>query len=222
VSLLLRRWLNQWELKARRHAIQNVMYYVVMGMAVVFALDFFGLRVSGYLLLSRHLVAQGQIWRLISFIFMPPSNSLIWVFFSLYFYWMIGTTLENQWGSFRFDIFYGVGILSAWLAALCTGSATNVYLNLSLFFAFAAMYPDFQVMLFFILPVKMKWLALLNLVIYVYTFIVGDISIRISILFSLVNVILFFGGDFLTMARTEIAILRRRYNFRKNYRSGRR
>jgi len=194
------------------------MYYIVGGMAVVFLLDLIGFNASSLFYLHMGLVARGQVWRLITFIFLPPSTSLLWIIFSLYFYWMIGDALETQWGSFRFNLFYLIGIIGAILGALITGSASNMYLNLSLFLAFAAMFPNFQILIFFILPVKMKWLALADLVLYVYMFITGTWPTRVAILFSLLNVALFFGGDLLTTIRSELGTMRRRQAFKRNYR----
>ncbi|MDR1569730.1 MAG: rhomboid family intramembrane serine protease [Oscillospiraceae bacterium] len=215
----MRRWLSRLELRARsKFYIPNLMYYVVGGMAVVFLLDMIGMRASSTFYLDMGRVAQGQVWRLLTFIFLPPSNSLLWVLFSLYFYWMIGNALETQWGSFRFNLYYLLGILGAIIGALITGSTDNTYLNMSLFLAFAALFPEFQVYVFFILPVKMKWLALFDLVLYGYSFVMGTWATRVAILFSLLNVAIFFGGDLLTSARLEIGTLRRRRNFRNNYR----
>ena len=91
----------------------------------------------------------------------------------------------------------------------------NSYLNLSLFFAFAVLYPDFQVMLFFILPVKIKYLALIDAAYFVLMLIVGDWATRAAILLSLVNFILFFGGDFIRMIRQQAGYQKTRRNFRK-------
>ena len=215
----MRQWLNKLELRARsKFYIPSLMYYIVGGMAVVFLLDLIGFNASSLFYLHMGLVARGQVWRLITFIFLPPSTSLLWIIFSLYFYWMIGDALETQWGSFRFNLFYLIGIIGAILGALITGSASNMYLNLSLFLAFAAMFPNFQILIFFILPVKMKWLALADLVLYVYMFITGTWPTRVAILFSLLNVALFFGGDLLTTIRSELGTMRRRQAFKRNYR----
>ncbi len=84
---------------------------------------------------------------------------MFFIAFSLYFYYLIGTALEREWGSFWFDVYYFCGAIGTVIAGFITGSATNYYLNMSLFFAFAALYPNFQVLLFFFIPIKIKWLA---------------------------------------------------------------
>ncbi|GHU68891.1 hypothetical protein FACS1894184_11870 [Clostridia bacterium] len=215
----MRQWIRKIELKARRGwYIQNLMYYIVGGMAVVFLMDFIGMNASNMLYFDRNAIANGQVWRLVTFIFLPPSTSILWVIFSLYFYWMIGNTLENQWGSFKFNLYYLLGIIGALLAGLITGYGDNTYVNMSLFLAFAALFPDFQMYLFFFLPIKMKWLALLDVLLYAYNFIIGSWSIRAAIVLSLLNVALFFGGDIVRMIKLEAGTLRRRWAFRRNYR----
>lgn len=204
----------------RNFGIPNLMNYVVGGMVVVFLLDLLapGVGVSYYLFLDMGLVGQGQLWRLVSFIFLPTTSSPLWMIFSAYFYWTIGSALERQWGTARFTLYYLVGILGSILAACLTGYATNDFLNLSMFFAFAALYPDFELMLFFFLPVKIKYLALLDAALYTWQLIVGSWSTRAAILFSLLNLILFVGGDLVTTLRRESAYWKTRRNFRKSMR----
>lgn len=204
----------------RRHSIRNLMNYIVGGMLIVYLADFLlpSLHLSSHLSLNMGLVLRGQIWRLVTFVLLPPNTSLFWIIFSLYFYWMIGSALENHWGTARFNMFYFVGILGNILAAALTGGATNTYLNLSLFLAFAAVYPNFELMVFFFLPVKVKYLALLDVLLYAWNLIVGPWSERASIVFSLLNVILFFGGDLLSTIRRESGYWKTRANFRRTMR----
>ncbi|MDR2658281.1 MAG: rhomboid family intramembrane serine protease [Oscillospiraceae bacterium] len=215
----IRKQIRSLELKARRGwYITNLMYYIVGGMATVFLLDFIGMGASELLYFNRAAIARGQVWRLVTFIFLPPSTSLLWVIFSLYFYWMIGNTLETQWGSFKFNLYYLLGIIGAVLGGLITGYGDNTYINLSLFLAFAALFPDFQMYLFFFLPIKMKWLALLDVLLYAYNFIMGGWDTKAAIVLSLLNVALFFGGDVVRLVRLEWGTLVRRWAFRRNYR----
>lgn len=206
----LNRWLN-------RISVPNLMTYVVISMAAVFVIDALmpGWSLWSLLMLDWGAVMQGQIWRLITFIFLPPNTSIVWIIFSLYFYWMIGTALENAWGSARFTLFYLVGMIGSIISAMITGYATNSFLNMSLYFAFAAMNPNFQLLIFFIIPVKIKYLAVANAVLYLISFIFGDWSTRLTILFSLANVILFLGGDIMNTFRQEMRYFKTRRNFRK-------
>ena len=98
------------------------------------------------------------------------------------------------------------------------GYGTNLYLNLSLFFAFAIVKPDYQILLFFVLPIKVKWLALLNLVIYIASLINGPGYARAAIIASLLHILLFFGGDLLNLTRNNLNQWKRRRAFKKNSR----
>ena len=174
-----------------------------------------GYRLYSLISLTRAGLMRGQIWRLVTFVFTPPSSSPIFILFALYFYYMIGLGLENQWGKVRFNLYYAVGMLGSIIAALITGYGSNMFLNLSLFFAYAALYPDEQVLLFMFLPIKMKYLALADAALYLYYFIVGGASTRVTIVLCLLNVFLFLGGDIINTIRRESRYWKTRYNFRK-------
>lgn len=201
-------------------SIPHLMYIISAGMAVVFLADllFPQYSVSAQIDLDFAMVRRGEIWRLLTFTFVPPSTSLLWIFLNLYFNCLIGDALEREWGSFCFTTFYLVGMVAAILAGWITGYGYNVYLNLSLFLAFAMFYPNFQVMIFFFIPIQIKYLALLDLVYFVVMLIRGPASIRVTILFSLVNLILFFGPDFIRNMKNQAGFWKTRRNFRRNYR----
>ncbi|MBQ8092641.1 MAG: rhomboid family intramembrane serine protease [Clostridia bacterium] len=206
------------ERKIRPFTIPNLMQYIVIGQGVIFALMYIwptlGYRIYSTISLSRSAILQGQIWRLLTFVICPPSSSPIFIIFALYFYYFIGQSLERMWGTVRFNLFYWVGMLGAIIACMITGYADNSYLNLSLFFAYAAIWPDQQVLLFMIIPIKMKYLALFDALIFIWRFIVGSISTKITILLCLVNVFLFVGGDLSNMIRNEIRYFKTRQNYR--------
>ena len=124
---------------------------------------------------------------------LPPNSSLLFILLSLYFYYMIGTALENRWGSRRFNLYYLLGVAGNIASGFLMGYATNTYLNLSLFLAYAMLNPDMPVMLFFVLPVKMKWLALLSSISLIALFFAGGWAMKLSLLLSLLPFFLFFG-----------------------------
>jgi len=210
------------ERRLRRYAISDLIKYVVFGQGILYALMLvmptLGYRLYSLMTLTRSGLFSGQIWRLVTFIFVPPSSSPVFILFSLYFYYMIGMSLERRWGKVKFNLYYGIGMLAAVIACLLTGYAGNTYLNLSLFFAFAAMFPDEEVLLFMILPIKMKYLALIDAALYTYEFIVGTASTRVTIILCLANVFLFLGGDLINTIRRESRYWKTRYNFRKTMR----
>lgn len=210
------------ERKLRRYVISDLIKYVVIGQGILYALMLvmptLGYWLYNLMTLTRRGLFAGQIWRLVTFIFVPPSTSPVFILFSLYFYYVIGMSLENRWGKVKFNLYYLIGMLAAVIACLITGYASNTFLNLSLFFAFAAMFPDEEVLLFMILPVKMKYLAVLDAALYTYQFIVGSASTRVTIVLCLLNVFLFLGGDLINTIRRESRYWKTRYNFRKTMR----
>lgn len=145
-------WLDKLERKFSRYAIPNLMTYIIILYAAGFVLNLINPTFySQFLSLDAGKILQGQIWRIVTFIIQPPSDSLIFIVFVLYLYYMIGKQLEAAWGAFRFNLYFFSGMLfiviGAILAFLLTGAVLPMdtwYLNLSLFFAFAALYPDIQ------------------------------------------------------------------------------
>lgn len=169
-------WLNKLERKFGRYAIPNLMYYIIILYAAGFILNLVNPSFYyQYLSLDASMILKGQVWRIFTFIIQAPSSSLIFIVFSLYLYYMIGKQLEYAWGAFRFNLYFFSGIfftvIGAILAYLLTGMVLPMdtwYLNMSLFFAFAALYPDVQFLLFFVIPVKVKWLALIDGLYFLY------------------------------------------------------
>ena len=211
------KWLSQMERKFGRYAIPHLMYTLSGIMLAVYLIDLFfpGTPMQSLLALDMDLVARGQIWRFLTFLFLPSSSSPLWVLLNLYFYCLLGNALEKEWGTFRLNLFYLSGILGSVLAALVTGYGVNQYLNLSLFLAFAALYPNFELLLFFAVPVKAKYLAVINLLYSAGSFFYGDWASRAAILMSLLNVLLFFGADLFHWVKRKADYWIMRRTFRK-------
>lgn len=212
------RILDKIQRKLGRFAIPNLMMYIVGGMAVVFIMDLIVLPASHFsltaaLAFDRDAIFHGQVWRIISFVLIPPNSSIIFIIFSLYFYWLVGLALENQWGTFRFNAFYLCGAVCTMIVGLITGYATNYYLNMTLFLAFAIIYPNFQVLLFFCIPIKIKYLALIDVLLLAVSFYYATWSGRIALVVAVANIILFFGHDFID----TIKAYRRRRKWQKEW-----
>ncbi len=195
------RLLARLERRIGRFAIPNLAFVIVAGMAVVFVLGMIRPRFEGLLTLDLAQVRHGQVWRLITYLFLPPPGDMcglprpIVMLFVLYFIWLIGTNLENEWGAFKFNAFYLIGMVGTTIAALVTGGAVgNTFINESLFLAFATLFPDFVVYMFLIIPVKVKWLGILAGVLLVWQFISGDWVARAAIFAATGNYVLFFTG----------------------------
>ncbi|MDD3140239.1 MAG: hypothetical protein PHX08_14855 [Lachnospiraceae bacterium] len=174
-------WITKLERKFGKYAIHNLMYYIIILQGIGFAMTLVAPNFyNQYLSLDASAILQGQVWRVFTFLIQPPSTSLLFIIFALYLYYMIGQSLEASWGAFRFNLYFFAGVLFHILAAILTYIITGlslplgtVYLNLSLFFAFAALYPDVQFLLFFIIPVKVKYLAWFNGAFFGFTILQG-------------------------------------------------
>ena len=193
-------WLNKLERKFGKFAIPNLMNIIIFGMVIVFVIDTFmasqyETNLSDILMFDRAQVLQGQVWRLITFVFIPPQMSLLFAVFVLYFYWIMGTSLEANWGSFRFNVFYGIGVVCNIVAGCITGYATSHYLNLVLFLAYAMLYPNEPILLFFFIPIKMKWIAWVDALLLVASFIFSSWPGRMALLLSVANFLVFFARD---------------------------
>lgn len=189
--------LDRLERRLGRHYIPNLMRYLVFAMLGVFILEYLPLKQSAWNLLyfNRDLILRGQVWRIITFIFLPPNSSLLFILLSLYFYYFLGDSLERYWGSARFNIYYAVGVLGNILAGFITGYATNTYLNTSLLLAFALLNPEMEIMLFFFLPVKMRWIGGAWGLYLLYQLIVIPWAYKLALVLSFLPLILFFGKD---------------------------
>ena len=174
-------WFAKFEKKFSKYAIKNLMFYIIVLYAIGFVMNtFFNGLYDAYFSLDFAMIFKGQVWRLITFILQPPSNSIIFVVFVLYFYYLIGSVLERIWGSFRFNVYFFTGVILNILASLIiyliwglSFKLSTNYINLALFMAFAMEQPDMEVLLFFIIPIKIKWMAILDAVIFGITIVFG-------------------------------------------------
>ena len=226
----LQQWLDRFCLKHPRLGIPGLMRYIVIGNVLVYLLDMFSIggaaAASTLLSFNRASILSGQVWRLITFIFVPNIGGRggVDIFFFailLYFYYFIGTSLEREWGSNKFTIFYGFGILLNIIVGFVAGGATMYYVNMSMFFAFATLYPDLQFLLFFLIPVKAKWLAWLDVGYFVVTIlrllVRGHFLLAMLPVVAILNYLLFFASDILD----QLSYWKTRYRPRNTGTAGR-
>ena len=232
-------WLDKLERKFGRYAISNLMNYIialyVLGLGVeLLAPEFY----YQYLSLNAQAILQGQIWRVVTFIIQPPDASLLFILLVLYTYYMLGRELEAVWGAFRFNLYFFSGMLFHVIAALAVYFVTGVnleldtwYLNLSIFFAYVALFPETRFYLFYVIPVKAKWLGILDGVYFIYTIIQGFLPAyggnpvygfwyqanALAAAVSLLNFIIFFLGSRRMRAYSPKQMKRKR-EFQKNIR----
>jgi membrane associated rhomboid family serine protease len=149
------------------------------------------------LALSPEKIMQGEAWRLVSYIFVPETRSWFWVLFLLLFMWFLASALEETWGALKLNVFYLVGMVGCTVAAFFFGGGpSNTFLNLSLFFAFATVVPNYEIFLFFILRVKVKYVAWVLGGIYLLQLVAIPLSAKMAMIASLANYLLFFAPGF--------------------------
>lgn len=197
------KFVEKLERKFGKYAIHNLMYYIIGLYIIGLLIQLFGNGFyEAYLSLNVEKILHGQIWRIVTFIIAPPSDSsLFFMVFTLYLYYMLGTSLERVWGAFRFNLYFFMGVLFNVIAAFLiyfifgyTYELTTYYLNMSLFFAFAATWPDMEFLLFFILPIKVKWLALVDGIYMGATILAGYVfgflpySVQLKLFYPLIEI----------------------------------
>jgi hypothetical protein len=196
------RWINSLERRFGYLAIPGLLRIVVAFNALVFLLLIAKPEFKNWLDLRPDRIMAGEVWRLVSFVFIPQVNfgsefAVLWEFVYLNFLWLMGEGLEQAWGSFKLNCFYLLGMIGTSVAALCfnDSDATGLFLNLSLFFAFATLFPNYPVLLFFVVPIRVKWIALGVFVLVIPPLLGGPAATRLSIVVSLINYVAFFGAD---------------------------
>ena len=212
-SILLKalsRVIDRFCQKHHGFGVPRLMLFIVLISAAIFIIGGEGL--FNFLAFHPALIMRGEIWRLITWIFLPLTGNIFFVAIALYFYFFVGSTLEREWGTAKFTIYYIFGILLNIIYGFIMWYAFDVYvylvpnfLNLSMFFAFATLFPDVTVRLFFVIPVKVKWLALFNAAYFIYSIVTdivtGQIFIALLPVVALLNYILICGEDLLLYIR---------------------
>lgn len=194
-----------------RFAVPNLIVWLIGAYTIGFVLYRVNPNIIYYLMLSPYHILHGQVWRLVTWIFMPTDTHLFSLLIMALFYYQLGMVLERNWGAFRFNVYIFGGMLFTVIGAfllygimyLMYGTVTldmtliglsfsTNYINMSIFLAFAVMYPNMEVLLMFIIPIKMKWMAVVYGVLTVLSFFETNWAGRIAIFMSLLNFIIFF------------------------------
>jgi hypothetical protein len=189
--------LDPLERRFGRWAIPGVTLYLVFFQSLCFVFIMARPTYGEHLVLISSRVLHGEPWRVVTFLLEPGSRKPLWVIFKLWFFYFVGTALESHWGAFRYNIYLLIGWLATIAASflLPDGIATNAFIGLSVFLAFAYLWPDFEIRLFFILPVRVKWLALIAWIGVGLTFLIGTPMMRIMAVVPVLNFLLFFGSS---------------------------
>ncbi len=235
------------ERKFGKYAIPNLMRYVAIVYAVGAILQIINPRLLDLLLLDFGAILKGQVWRLVTFVVYPPSSGLLFNALSIFVYYTMGNALERRWGTFAFNLYFLMGVVSHVLASIVVyllfggsyylwpiGTMGTYYLNLSLFFAFVTEFSDVQFLLFFIIPIKAKWLGIIDAIYFGATIVGGFLfpilpqisyrlmsfgiyavpDIAILALMSVLNYILFY-----YLYRKTFRLTRQQKQIRKEFRA---
>ena len=220
-------WSNKLERRLSFLAVPGLLRYVAALTALVFILYKIDRSYLALVDLDPRLVMQGQLWRLVTYIFIPGLGSLIpapdWfnAAFSVFFLIWAGDRLEEAWGALRLTLFFLVGMIGTTIAAFFFGTGfSNSMLLTSIFFAFARFYPDVVIFFAYILPLKVKWIAWGYAAILFFQFAMGSLQFRSAMLASLVNYFIFFGHDLFHQARQRQQVSTRRQRFEADVHSG--
>lgn len=237
--------MSSFEKKFGKYAIKNLSLILIMCYACGYLMKWINPGFFTYLYLNPYeIIHHFQIWRLVTWLIVPPDSFDFWTLLMLYFYYSIGTSLERTWGTYRYNVYIFSGILftavgafilygvSSLLGAQSLGLWMTVdgyityptmfstyYVNMSIFLAYAATFPDYEVLLFFILPIKVKFLGIIYGAMLVYQFIVGygtssalfyyNLGIRFVITASLLNFVVFFLTSRKKVRRGPIKMIRK-------------
>ena len=177
--------------------------YLIACYVIGYGINFLMPNLFSYLTLEPYYIIRGQVWRIISWVLIPPGQASFWIIFMLFLYYSIGTTLERTWGAFRFNVYIFSGIIFTVIGAfilffafganaLMGGLFSTYYINMSMFLAFAASYPNMELRLYFVLPVKVKWLGIVYAGLIGYSFIMSSLVVRVAIIASLLSFLVFF------------------------------
>lgn len=185
-------------------AVPHAILAIVIGQTFFYLTTMLGLVNAERLILSWSRVMEGEWWRLASFVLMPPAAGWLFIAFALYMLYFLGTALEEAWGTLRLNLFLIVGwlltVAAAWFVP--DSVASNAFIGGSLFLAFAYLNPNFTFYILFILPVRVKWLALLTWLYYGYVCVVGSLADRLFVLAAVGNFLLFFGARIVSDLKT--------------------
>lgn len=201
-------FLNKMERKFGKCAIPNLTFWLIGFYILGYIIEFTMPEVVDWLRLEPLMIMQGQVWRLISWILIPPNTSPIFLIFMLMCYYFIGISIERAIGTFRYNVYLLGGMIISTISAmalygvyyLATGKllvqigyyySTN-YVNMSLFLLFAVLFPNVQFQLYFLIPVKAKWMGILEAVWVGFSFLRGNLPQKIVILASLANFLIFY------------------------------
>ncbi len=190
-------------------AIPNLPAVVVAGMFLLYMLVMIRPETLQFVDFSWPHIRAGQVWRLVTFVFIPKSFGMFWFVMSIMFTWWILSTLNGLWGAFRFNAYLLGGVASVVVAGVLTGhKADNIWILQSFVLAMATLFPDYQIRVLLVIPVPLKVLGLVAVALGVHQCVVGDWGTRAMVVAGVVNYLVFFTGHWVDFFRGRTRIAR--------------
>lgn len=224
------KWLNKMERKFGKYAVKNLTVYLLACYGIGYIISFVMPDLLNYFTLEPAMILRGQIWRLVSWVIIPPTSKLIYVIFMMLLYYSLGQTLERIWGAFRYNLYMLSGMLFTIIGAFIAygivfakyhiiaggfgAVVSTYYINMSIFLACAAIMPELELWFWGLIPIKMKWFAILDVIFVGMDLFRGGIVTRIIIVASLLNFVIFFFAN-RNMQRYNPKQVIRRKNFER-------
>lgn len=243
-------FLNKLERKIGRYAIKNLSAYLICGYVLGYMIEFINAQIINSMTLNPYLILHGQVWRLFTWIIIPPSGfSILWTAVMLYFYYSVGNQLEQTWGTFYYNVYIFMGMLFTVLGSFLIlalsyipGFSMNValamigeekyftsisyafstyYVNMSIFLGYAMTFPEARVLLMFLVPIKIKWLGIAYGVMLIYDMMNSGMALKIVMAASLLNFVAFFLMTRRGLGRMSPREVKRRHTFSKEVKKAR-
>ena len=204
-------WIDKLERRWGHLGIPHLINGLMIGqLAAGLIMLLFNRYFASYIVLDRYSLLHGQIWRLVTFLFQPIWLGSVLGILNLIFYFWIGNALTRVWGDFRMTLFLALGMVGAWVGCLLTGYAGADAIFQSMLFAYTWLWPDQMVLLFGIIPFKMKYLGWYELALWVINFLLGGVATKVSLVLGLSGFLAFYGREVFFWCRDAIASWKRR------------
>lgn len=214
---------TKFEKKYGRYAIKNLSLYLIMGYVIGYVIEYINPNMYAFMTFDPYMVLHGQIWRVITWLLIPPEDFSIFTIIMLILYYQLGQGLERAWGAYRYNIYmfsgflftiigaialyiiygglYAQGVDEAYrvLSTVIGSNVSTYYINMSIFLAFAATYPNEELLFYFLIPIKIKWFGILYGVYIVFDIVqafkyyprVQAVIVTVLIVVSLLNFLLY-------------------------------
>ncbi len=197
------RWLHKLERIARPLDVPHVFPAIVAGQTFFYLVSLLGLFDESRLWFSWAAVFAGEWWRLLTFLVAPPNVHWVWFAFAVSCLFSLGNALAQEWGTPRFNLFILLGAVLTISAALLSPNEPigSGFIAGTIFLAFAYLNPNYIFQIYFIFPVRAKYLALLTLFLYTLAFVSGGMATRLSVIAALGNCAVFLGPQLLADLR---------------------